>query len=128
HHRGVRDDPVCQVCQHSSPTTNNQPPIDTLSHYFLDCPTTSEFWLLASRLLSATTNSSISPPTASELICGWPRISRMFPADLSITALACWQVHRARAEFIGDGSLTCPLTMLARWTAAVKERIRFDHK
>lgn len=125
HRRGIFNDSGCPLCASTLPDSAT-PPEDTLGHYFFDCPAVQGFWRAVVAVLAAAFGSPVPPPTAYDVLTGWATYKSLLPSPLVTFTLACWQVHRAHAQFFGDASIPPTTTMLGRWTASVKERVISD--
>jgi hypothetical protein len=113
--------PACPVCHVE---------VETLRHYFFECPRVREFWQLVGEFLDRIQQPSPTQTHQVELkdiLAGLPAWKDKVPCLIIFHALAMWQIYRAHAEAALDEIRTPAIAMLARWQSEVMRRVRVDH-
>lgn len=103
--------------------------IETLIHYFWECPRIRTYWKMISNFLNNITivNDHQQPltTTKSDLLDGMKKKwGKRIPGIEVMHATAVWQIYRAHAEAMLDNTIAPPVILFARWQGEVRSRIQ----
>lgn len=102
----IRQDEACAYCNG----------IDTLEHFFFQCPTSRNFWKLAVQWMRNASGQDLSDLTMKEFLLGVPKTYQHAKRTNFLLLTARYFIHRQRLFHNGDLCIT-------HWTQEIRKRL-----